>query len=145
MVGGINISMQSYKENYLIHFGVPGMKWGHRKARVSSGSGSTKTSSKKTTQQVKAARKQKLKTAAKVGAGLAAAGLTAYGAKKASVFIKDKATSRIIKDGQKLFNKELARSGNRTSAKIVEAAHQEMYLGGNTLQSARYLARKRKV
>lgn len=27
--------MESYKDNYLIHYGIPGMKWGHRKQRIS--------------------------------------------------------------------------------------------------------------
>ena len=29
--------METYKDNYLMHYGIPGMKWGHRKQRVLSG------------------------------------------------------------------------------------------------------------
>lgn len=94
--------MKTYKDECLVHFGVPGMKWGHRKARISSsGNRSRGSGNNKSPQQVKAARKSKLKTAAKVGAGLAAGALAAYGASK---LIKNKNMKIQIEKGEKAYN-----------------------------------------
>lgn len=53
--------MRNYQEEFLCHYGVPGMKWGHRKQRVLKGriGGSKKSSAK---QQRKNLRKQRLAT-----------------------------------------------------------------------------------
>lgn len=45
--------MQSYKENYLIHYGVLGMKWGQRRARIASEKASKYSSKGKTSKAAK--------------------------------------------------------------------------------------------
>lgn len=65
-----------YYQYYLMHFGIPGMRWGVRKQRQSS---NVKTSgSNKSTSQIKT----KTKKAVKVGAAVAGGILAAYGASK---------------------------------------------------------------
>lgn len=71
--------------NELYHYGVKGMKWGHRKAPTVS----TKTGRNKSATNVsdsdaalKEARKAKIKKAAKIGAAVTATALVAYGAYK---------------------------------------------------------------
>ena len=59
------------EHDYLAHHGVKGMKWGIRKDRERSASDADKEN-----------RKKKLKTAIKIGAGIAAAALLSYGAIK---------------------------------------------------------------
>lgn len=95
--------------NELYHYGVPGMRWGHRKAqpeayqRLGRSRTSYKTAKKQASAQykqakkdyrndpeVKAIRKQKAKRALKVGAAVAGTALAAYGAYKLNKFVKDK-------------------------------------------------------
>lgn len=52
-------------EDYLCHHGVPGMKWGKRKQKVSSGTRKNTTSSSKKTKQIS---KQKIKKIAETSA-----------------------------------------------------------------------------
>lgn len=72
----------SYDE--LWHYGVPGMKWGKRKARpFATGTSSSGTQQQaKSQEQVKAERKAKAKKAAIAGAAVAGTALAAYGAYK---------------------------------------------------------------
>lgn len=80
----------------LYHYGVPGMKWGQRKARVAPSGGIARGKSKTTSQNSnptaqKEARKAKAKKALKIGAAVAGTALAAYGAYKLSKFAADKA------------------------------------------------------
>lgn len=81
------------------------MKWGKRKARpqaTGNGRHGGQTAESPEAQAArKEARRQKLKRAAKIGAAVAATALAAYGAKKMSDVLKDKAYSKAILRGQK--------------------------------------------
>ena len=66
-------------DEYLEHFGIKGMKWGHRKERISYGSGKGKNGRKGLTDE----QKKKLKKGIAIGAGVAAGvGLATYGGYK---------------------------------------------------------------
>lgn len=91
------------KEFELKHHGVKGMKWGRRKARPEATG--RNYSGKQSTDTDEAARKQarraKAKRAAMIGTAIVAAGLAAYGAKKASDVLKDKAYKKALERGRK--------------------------------------------
>jgi hypothetical protein len=114
--------------NELMHYGVPGMKWGHRKARYyettgngqrtsggtsvgtnrsaratkgSSTSSSTKTTKKQLTPEQKAARRKK---ALKVGAAVAGTALAAYGTYKLAQHVSNKRNQAAMKKAQDYIN-----------------------------------------
>lgn len=89
----------------LYHYGVPGMKWGHRKARAvvtSTGRrsrGTVSTIDKSSPEyQAKVARRKK---AIKVGVAVAGTALAAYGTYKMSKFLKNKAATKSYETGKK--------------------------------------------
>lgn len=98
--------------DYLIHYGVPGMKWGHRKARVV-GSGRVKAARKQTDtkspEEQRAIRKKRVKTAVKVGAAVAATGLAAYGAYKTTKLIKNKSMQIQMQKGREASDRIMER------------------------------------
>lgn len=97
-------------EEYLMHFGVPGMKWGVRKQRVSSNVRVAR--SNKSTAQQKAERKAKAKKAVKVGAVVAGSILATYGASK---MIKNKSMQIQIDKGHeaadRIFKNAMSNNG----------------------------------
>ena len=128
-----------HDNDYLMHYGVKGMKWGVRKAaranaqkayketlsstsRIGNSHYTRVRKAKKAGQQAyketikaeraaakaerntpeaKAARKEKAIKAAKIGAAVAGTVLAAYGAKKASDYIKSEAGKRSYESGKK--------------------------------------------
>lgn len=78
----------------LYHYGVPGMKWGRRKARpVATGTGrrglfQRQQTSNTMTPEQKQARKQKVKKAVKIGATVVGTALAAYGAYKVTKLVQ---------------------------------------------------------
>ena len=106
------MSYYYYNGSELYHYGVKGMKWGHRKApdAVSVARGAYRNSAQQARSQYKAAKQQaraerkaamstpeakaaraaRAKKAAKIGAAAAGTALAAYGAYKLSKYIKTK-------------------------------------------------------
>lgn len=79
-----------YMNGELYHYGVKGMKWGHRKSPVQTikGASARRTKSKRElTPEEKAARRKK---AIKVGAAVAGTVLAAYGTYKLAQYVQDK-------------------------------------------------------
>lgn len=131
-------------KNYLMHYGVPGMKWGHRKQRVLVGrherraarydakaqkaqSKAAKMRYKDTAEgkaEAKAARKKMVKTvaknSAKVGAASVATALAAYGTQKVVKNASMKAWSR---KGEAIYQKTVEKSLNATSKMVKKGTH----------------------
>ncbi len=113
-------------ENYLIHYGVKGMKWGRRKARPQSLTtakanyrstkkqyrkdfNKAKKNKYKNSEEYKERRKQKAKTAAKVGAVAVGTALAVYGGYKASQLVKNKSLQVQAKKGEEAYNRIMDR------------------------------------
>lgn len=97
------------KEFELQHHGVKGMKWGRRKARPQSTGngrrGQASADSPEAQAAAKEARRRKVKRAAMIGAAVVGTALAAYGAKKASDLLKDKAFKSAHERGKKEIEK----------------------------------------
>lgn len=72
--------------DYLMHYGVPGMKWGVRKRRVTSGKTNRRSSKSSMSEEDKKARRRRNM---KIAAGVAGVVLAAYGAHKFKDFVND--------------------------------------------------------
>ena len=112
------------KEFELQHHGVKGMKWGKRKARPESvGTGRRGTSgtadSSEAQAAAKEARRKKAKRAAMIGAAVVGTALAAYGAKKASDMLKDKAYKKAWERGKKATDDLIKRKINTDYAQAV--------------------------
>lgn len=115
--------MYPYGDNELYHFGVKGMKWGQRRYQNQDGSYTSQgrgrydpsgSSSSRSSRSSSGNNHARLKKAAKIGAGVAAAGLAAYGGYRL-------AKSGKLNGLKALPNKRLALPGPKTS-KVRNAA-----------------------
>ena len=83
--------------DYLMHYGVLGMKWGRRKSRVTTSKVSQKSNAKKSNS-------SNVKSAIKVGAKVVGASLAIYGGYKVGKIVKNK---RAIQKGRNEMGKML--------------------------------------
>lgn len=136
-------------QNYLMHYGVPGMKWGQRKQRVTLGrherraaryeakaqrvqAKAAKARYKNTAEgraEAKAARKKAAKTAAKVGAAAVATALAAYGTQK---MVKNASMKAWSRKGEDIYKQTVQKSLNATSKMVKKGTHA---YGAGTQQS----------
>lgn len=108
--------------DYLIHYGVKGMKWGVR--RKSQSKGSTKSPKDRVTDKWNSL-SPRTKTAIKVGAAAAGVALAAYGGHRYRKFVNDKATTVAVAKGKAIFEKVSATGwGNTKSFAMSRAGSQ---------------------
>ena len=131
----------------LYHYGVPGMKWGRRKARPVT-TVSTSRSQKKqlkseykaqkkaerSTPEAKAKRAARAKTAAKIGAAAAATAIAAYGGYKLSGYLKTKAGKLSYESGVRYANENFFNKSDWSKQPTNEYLHL-MDAGRKTLQN----------
>lgn len=128
------------KEFELQHYGIKGMKWGRRKARpepvgVGRPAGKATADSPEAQAAAKAARQQKAKRAAKIGAAVVGTALAAYGAKKLHDFVRDKNQRIYMERGRKEVEKLMSATVYRDQARFDGVYR-------NFMNNARYNARQ---
>lgn len=99
-----NGQLKCIDDDILMHYGVPGMKWGRRK-EIPQSTGiknNHKQSAPVDDAARKEARKQKAKRAVKIGAAVVATAVAAYGAKKLHDVVRDKNLKLHIEKGRKI-------------------------------------------
>lgn len=128
----------------LMHYGVKGMKWGVRRKRWSSGSRSSsrKKSEKSESGKSTSTTSKRVKTALKVGAAVAAAGLAVYGGYKFSRFVKNSNVAYHEQIGRDIVDKMRPNVARRKGALLKELSDQEARYNRNAAKSAQYKARK---
>lgn len=117
-------------EDFLMHFGVPGMRWGHRKQKISGSDGIRRGSAKKNKQHSSDTqgdrRKQNIKKAAKVGAAVVGTALAAYGGYKLHKFINNKSGQIQQEKGKKALDKVMEQYQHTTVSKLRNGKTQMM-------------------
>lgn len=128
--------------DYLMHYGVPGMKWGVRKQRVTSGKTKRRSSKGSMSEEDKKARRRRnAKIAAGVAGGVAAAALAAYGAYKFKDFVNDTNFKYHDELGQKKvkeFTERYERLADNTYSRAQKQARDRLKSGRNTPDQYRY-------
>lgn len=122
-------------ENYLEHHGIKGMRWGHRKQRLTSGYAvrrvNTDTQQSRTPEEARRARRRKI--AKRVGVGLAAAaaiGATAYAVKRS----RSSTPQNFSKSAAKAARLTKKASSSARTAKVMNKAARVATARSNRLQ-----------
>ena len=108
--------------DYLMHYGVLGMKWGRRKSRVTV----SKNSVNRSSEEQKQARRQKLKTAAKIGATVVGVSLAAYGGYKATKYLQSPAGKKAVAEGKKKVDEYYVKLGAKQRQIQVNAYNRKI-------------------
>lgn len=124
--------------DYLMHYGVPGMKWGVRKQRVTSGKTNRRSSKSSMSEEDKKARRRRNM---KIAAGVAGVVLAAYGAHKFKDFVNDTNWKYHDELGQKKvkeFTERYERLADNTYSRAQKQARDRLKSGRNTPDQYRY-------
>lgn len=124
--------------DYLMHYGVPGMKWGVRKQRVTSGKAKRRSSKGSMSEEDKKARRRRN---AKIAAGVAAAALAAYGAYKFKDFVNDTNFKYHDELGQKKvkeFTERYERLADNTYSRAQKQARDKLKSGRHNAGQYKY-------
>lgn len=128
--------------DYLMRYGVKGMKWGVRKQRVTSGKTNRRSSKGSMSEEDKKARRRRnAKIAAGVAGGVAAAALAAYGAYKFKDFVNNTNFKYHDELGQKKvkeFTERYERLVDNTYSRAQKQARDRLKSGRNTPDQYRY-------
>lgn len=124
--------------DYLIHYGVPGMKWGVRKQRVTRGKTNRRSAKSSMSEEDKKARRRRNM---KIAAGVAGVVLAAYGAHKFKDFVNDANWKYHDELGQKKvkeFTERYERLADNTYSRAQKQARDRLKSGRNTPDQYRY-------
>lgn len=124
--------------DYLMHYGIPGMKWGVRKQRVTSGKTNRRSSKSSMSEEDKKARRRRNM---KIAAGVAGVVLAAYGAHKFKDFVNDTNWKYHDELGQKKvkeFTERYERLADNTYSRAQKQARDRLKSGRNTPDQYRY-------
>lgn len=124
--------------DYLMHYGIPGMKWGVRKRRVTSGKTNRRSSKGSMSEEDKKARRRRNM---KIAAGVAGVVLAAYGAHKFKDFVNDTNWKYHDELGQKKvkeFTERYERLADNTYSRAQKQARDRLKSGRNTPDQYRY-------
>lgn len=124
--------------DYLIHYGVPGMKWGVRKQRVTRGKTNRRSAKSSMSEEDKKARRRRNM---KIAAGVAGVVLAAYGAHKFKDFVNDTNWKYHDELGQKKvkeFTERYERLADNTYSRAQKQARDRLKSGRNTPDQYRH-------
>ena len=108
----------------LYHYGIPGMKWGHRKARPTVSIGRSRQSSPE--HQAKVARRKK---AIKVGAAVVGTALAAYGTYKLAKYVQNTRNSAAMKKAQDYLDQNFF--DKKVSMRFADGSMKTYYKNGS--------------